>query len=114
MLNAGPDGGEGAGLLKNAGYWAGFGTAKKPDYDTFENCDLVSMNARLLNEVGYNERFDRVFRREQIDQIIERAADVRLEPYQQFIQECNLHCLPKGGKKPSCQMQRGIWTCFAC
>jgi hypothetical protein len=80
-----------AGMLKNAGYWAGSETVKKSDYDTFENRDLIAMNDRLLKEVEYPERFDRVFRREQVDQAIARMEKVDAEPYRQFIQECNCH-----------------------
>lgn len=80
-----------AGLLKNAGYWAGSETVKKSDYDTVENRDLIAMNDRLLKEVEYPERFDRVFRREQVDQAIARMDEVDAEPYRQFIQECNCH-----------------------
>jgi len=80
-----------AGLLKDAGYWTGSRTAKKQDYDTFENHDLVAMNDRLLREVGYRGRFDRVFRRKEVDELIPRFAGVDIDPFLQFLEECNRH-----------------------
>ena len=39
-------------LFGEAGYWLGGETVVKPDYDTFENADLVALNNRLLHELA--------------------------------------------------------------
>jgi hypothetical protein len=97
-----------AGLLKGIGYWAGPETSKKPDYDTFENRDLVAMNERLLQEVGHRERFDRVFRRQQIDDVRLGAADIALQPYRQFIEACDRHA-PWMWKDPRLWLTIRFW-----
>lgn len=78
-----------AGLLAGAGYWVGSETIEKPDYDTFENRDLVALNDRILAHAGHHERFDRVFRPESIDALVRRTADVAPEPYRHFIDSCD-------------------------
>lgn len=100
-----------AGLLADAGYWAGADTAKKPDYDTFENRDLVALNDRLLREAGFHERFDRVFRREHIDEVMERLAGVAPEPYRQFVEECGRH-VPWVWKDPRLWLTIRFWARF--
>ena len=51
-----------SGLLGRAGYWLGEDTAKKNDYDTFENAELVRLNQRWMKTVApdlrYEYRFD--------------------------------------------------------
>lgn len=80
-----------AGLLAGAGYWVGAETVEKPDYDTFENRDLVALNDRILAHAGHHERFDRVFQPEFIDALVRRTADVATEPYRYFIDTCDVH-----------------------
>jgi hypothetical protein len=98
-----------AGLLKQAGYWVGEATAKKPEYDTFENTALVALNDRLLQAVGHDERFDRVFRRGQIDDVGRAAARVDLAPYRQFIAECVRH-EPWVWKDPRLWLTIRVWA----
>lgn len=51
-----------SGLLGRAGYWLGEATAKKSDYDTFENAGSVRLNQRWMETVApdlrYEQRFD--------------------------------------------------------
>ncbi len=42
-----------AGLLVRAGFWPGSETFKKQDYETFENCELIRLNMRLIQQAGY-------------------------------------------------------------
>lgn len=98
-----------AGLLADAGYWAGADTVRKPDYDTFENRDLVGLNDRLLREAGYQERFDRVFRREHIGGVTERLAGVAPEPYRHFVDACNRHA-PWVWKDPRLWLTIRFWA----
>ena len=98
-----------AGLLQQAGYWVGDATAQKPEYDTFENAALVALNDRLLEAVGHDERFDRVFRRGQIDAVSRAAAHVDLAPYRQFIASCARHA-PWVWKDPRLWLTIRVWA----
>lgn len=80
-----------AGLLAEAGYWAGEATAKKSDYDTYENQALVELNRRLLTDVNYSGHYELVFRAEEISQIAAASREVDPAPYQAFIEHCNQH-----------------------
>jgi hypothetical protein len=98
-----------AGLLKQVGYWVGDATAKKPEYDTFENAALVGLNDRLLEAVGHDERFDRVFRRGQIEDVNRAAAGVDLAPYRHFIAACAQH-EPWAWKDPRLWLTIRVWA----
>jgi len=97
-----------AGLLRELGYWAGDDTFKKPDYDTAENAELISLNERLLHEAGCGERFDRVCRPEQATEVELRLDSIATEPYRQFIEECSRHA-PWVWKDPRLRLTLPFW-----
>lgn len=80
-----------AGLIADAGYWTGASTFKKTDYDTYENQELLELNRRLLQEVGYRGKYELVFRAEDIHDVAERAKTIDPAPYRAFIDRCNRH-----------------------
>jgi hypothetical protein len=98
-----------AGLLKHAGYWTGANTAKKADYDTFENSELVAANERLLIEAGSNVPFNTLFRRQEIEAIIARLRDVDLACYRRFVDECDRH-RPWVWKDPRLRLTIRFWV----
>ena len=78
-------------LVADAGYWTGDGTVKKADYDTYENQELVDLNRRLLQEVGYRGKYELVFCAEDVRDIAEQTRSVDPTPYREFIERCDLH-----------------------
>jgi hypothetical protein len=80
-----------AGLIAEAGYWAGDRTIRKTDYDTYENQELVDLNQRLLQEAGYRGKYELVFRAEDIRDVAERTRAVDPAPYRAFIERCERH-----------------------
>ena len=78
-----------ASLLRRAGYWIGDDTFKKPDYDTFENADLVAHNRRLFEALAPDVNHEHRFEVEDIERIVERASTLDLEPYRAFVARCD-------------------------
>ena len=75
-------------LIGKAGYWMGENTHKKPDYDTHENKELIDLNKRLMNELGYTGDHEHEFDTETIEGLAQRANDIDLTPYQDFVDKC--------------------------
>jgi hypothetical protein len=80
-----------AGSLVQAGYWAGHDTARKPDYDTFENARLIALNSQLIAASGYPGQFDRRFDPDHLARAIDRLGRIDPTPYRDFIDSCNSH-----------------------
>ena len=78
-------------LFGEAGYWLGGETMAKPDYDTFENAGLVALNNRLLHELAPTLNHEHHFAHGEVQQIATRASGLDLQPYRQFIADCNQH-----------------------
>ena len=76
-------------LFREAGYWLGGETMVKPDYDTFENTELVALNNRLLHELAPTLNHEHQFSDEGVLQIATRSAGLDLSPYRKFIADCN-------------------------
>jgi hypothetical protein len=97
------------GVLKDAGFWVGPETARKPGYDTFENCDLIALNERLVEEAGYPVPSDQLLRSEQTDDLVKRLGGINPESYQQFVRECDLHS-PWVWKDPRLRLTMPFWV----
>ena len=78
-------------LLGQAGCWLGAETMHKPDYNTFENADLVTLNNELLQALSPGLNHEHHFSPAQVLQIEQRAAGIDLQPYRQFVAECGQH-----------------------
>jgi hypothetical protein len=76
-------------LLGRAGYWLGSETMQKPDYDTFENADLVGLNRRLLETALPAVDHEHRFRVDDVNALAEAAERLDLAPYERFVQRCN-------------------------
>lgn len=79
------------GLLAEAGYWLGSETMHKPDYNTFENVDLVACNQRLFDALAPDINFEHRFDDNEVQQIERGAAGLSLEPYRNFAAQCAEH-----------------------
>jgi hypothetical protein len=77
-----------ASLLRRAGYWIGDDTFKKPDYDTFENAELVALNRRLLEMLAPGINYEHRFEVKDIELMAERSRTLDLEPYSVFVARC--------------------------
>ena len=76
-------------LLGEAGYWYGSDTFKKPDYDTYENFELIELNKRLLSELNYTgNREHEIISLQTLEELAQRAASIDLSPYRKFIENC--------------------------
>ena len=78
-------------LLGQAGCWLGAETMHKPDYNTFENADLVTLNNQLLQALAPGLNHEHHFSPAQVLEIEQRAAGIDLQPYRQFVAECGQH-----------------------
>ena len=68
-------------LLGQAGCWLGAETMHKPDYNTFENADLVTLNNQLLQALAPGLNHEHHFSPAQVLEIEQRAAGID-SPYE--------------------------------
>lgn len=80
-----------AGLLVRAGFWPGTDTFRKADYETFENCELVRLNMRLLEEAGYKGDYTREVSRQAIADIASLDGTIGAAPFREMVEECERH-----------------------
>lgn len=80
-----------AGLLTRAGYWPGDATYKKPDYDTFENLQLIEANRKLIAEAGYKGDHEHEFSAATVQRIATSRDSVAQAPFTDFLAECDRH-----------------------
>jgi hypothetical protein len=80
------------GLLAQRGkYWLGDETFKKQDYDTFENMELVQLNERMFDDVGFDGDYMHRFQGWPIELITRASAQMDSTPYRAFIEKCERH-----------------------
>lgn len=80
-----------AALAGAAGAWLGDATKRKPDYDTFENAELVDLNRQLLHDLAPRLDHEHRFDRDSISRIVMRARHADLAPQRAFVDRCNAH-----------------------
>lgn len=80
-----------AGLLVRAGYWPGSETFKKQDYETFENCELVRLNMRLIQEARYAGDYTSEFSDRAIADVAHLAGKVDDRLFRALVKECAQH-----------------------
>lgn len=97
-------------LLGEAGYWYGSDTFKKPDYDTYENFELIELNKRLLSELNYTgNREHEIISLQTLEELAQRAASIDLSPYREFIENCQQN-KPWIWKDPRLVLTIRIWA----
>ncbi|MFV0277718.1 MAG: sulfotransferase [Parahaliea sp.] len=75
-------------LLTQAGYWTGDKTHLKPDYNTYENTELVKLNKQMMNELGYQGDHEHEFNYGEIKRIAQVAETADLSVYRNFVERC--------------------------
>ncbi|MBB1125371.1 hypothetical protein [Thiospirillum jenense] len=80
-----------AGLFAQSGYWVGDETIHKPDYNTWENAELVKLNQQILSETNFTENWTMCFRPNFIDVVTTSALRLDPQPYLSFIEKCAQH-----------------------
>src|SRR5438105_1658760 len=96
------------GLISRAGYWTGDSTQQKPDYNTFENHELVKLNLNLLELAALKSSYHTHFSQRAVDHIASLLSRIDLEPYRSFIRKCNDHS-PWVWKDPRLWMTIRFW-----
>jgi hypothetical protein len=79
------------GLLVRGGYWPGDRTAKKKDYDTFENADLVRLNLDLMQRADYEGSYQTRFSPETMERITSFSSQTDGEPYRALLRQSEAH-----------------------
>ena len=79
------------GLLFRAGLWTGETTHKKPQYDTYENEELIALNLRLFRESGYAGNYMMEFPEAALKRIGVLHRKIDLQPYREFVHRCEQH-----------------------
>jgi len=98
-------------LLAGAGYWAGKNTAKKLDYDTFENQQLVELNQQLVDLAGFapGHSYTRTFSQDRIDNVAEAFESTPTAPFEALLQTCQTHS-PWVWKDPRLWLTIRFWA----
>lgn len=76
------------GLLRRAGLWTGETTHRKPQYDTFENEELIALNLRLFKEAGYTGNYMMEFSERALTAIGNLYGRIDAQPYHELVQKC--------------------------
>lgn len=99
-------------LISQAGYWCGDSTFEKSDYNTYENNELVALNDRLLEELGYSgDREHEIIDIYELELLARKAETIDLTPYRDFVSQCQLH-RPWIWKDPRLVLTIRIWVKF--
>ena len=78
-------------LVARAGYWTGDSTFKKSDYDTWENHELVQLNKKILEDVGFSEDWTKRFDKNFVPAVSSNFDALDDEPYIDFVKKCSEH-----------------------
>ena len=95
--------------MQRAGAWLGDETFVKPDYDTFENAELVRINNELLERFAAGLNHEHEFTDSHVHQITERALASDLTPLREFMAQCALHS-PWLWKDPRLTWTIRVWA----
>ena len=96
------------GTIVSAGYWAGDLTYKKPDYDTFENEELIRLNRRLFEKISFRYAYHTHFSRNALMAIEALSGKIDLYPFRDFVSRCDEHS-PWVWKDPRLWMTIRFW-----
>lgn len=95
--------------MGRAGAWSGNDTHLKPDYNTFENTELIKLNRRMMDDLGYGHNHEHEFSQQTIIDMAQRADSIDLSPYQDFVDRCNEH-QPWVWKDPRLTWTIRVWA----
>jgi hypothetical protein len=98
-----------AGLLAAAGFWSGDETFRKPDYNTYENSDLIRLNRRLMHRAGVGEEYAIRFLPDAIVRIASLAGVEDPGEYRSHIARCEAHA-PWLWKDPRLWLTIRFWS----
>jgi hypothetical protein len=96
-------------LVSSAGAWMGDGTMQKPDYDTFENAELVDLNRRMLGELAPGLNHEHRFDPDEVLKIARQSSRLELAPYREFVDRCATHA-PWVWKDPRLTWTIRVWA----
>lgn len=98
-------------LLSKAGYWTGEKTVHKPDYNTWENAELVGLNKNLLEKINFSEDWKMRFEPDFITRVFMAAQQIDPSPYRAFVEKCALNS-PWIWKDPRLWLTIRYWEQF--
>lgn len=98
-------------LLNKAGYWVGEKTKRKHDYNTWENTELVELNIKLLEEIGFTENWTMRFSPDFITRVYQDAQKIDPAPYRAFVEKCSTNA-PWVWKDPRLWLTIRYWKQF--
>ena len=79
------------GLIARAGYWTGYSTFKKQEYETHENQELIDLNLRLFREAGYTGNYLLEFSAPVIRRIAGLYSEIDCGVYRSLVDRCDEH-----------------------
>jgi len=100
-----------AALLARAGYWTGESTVKKRDYNTWENQELVRLNRKILEDVGFDQDWTMTFDRSYVDELYSGFDGLDESLYADFAKQCNERA-PWVWKDPRLWLTIRFWARF--
>jgi len=96
------------GLLCRAGLWKGESTHKKPQYDTYENEELIALNSKLFKAAGYAGNYMMEYSEAALQRLSVLHGEIDLRPYREFVQKCE-HYRPWIWKDPRLWLTIRFW-----
>lgn len=97
-------------LRQRAGYSLAGPTVAKPDYDTFENAELVRLNRRLLELAGANS-FGVEYREAHVEKTQRLFCEVDDSEFRAFVRHCDSQ-QPWLWKDPALKVTMHFWKHF--
>ena len=77
------------GFIARGGYWTGDATFSKPDYETFENQELIDLNKRLFREGQFTGNYAFEFSAEALERIAGLFPRIDCSAYRSFLKRCD-------------------------
>jgi hypothetical protein len=96
------------GLIARGGYWIGNETFSKPDYETFENQELIDLNKTLFREAEYTGNYAFEVSTNAVTRIAGLYSRIDCGAYRSFLERCNDH-QPWLWKDPRLWMTIRFW-----
>jgi hypothetical protein len=96
------------GLIAHGGFWTGDKTFSKPDYETFENQELIDLNGRLFREAEYNGNYAFEVPADAIERIAALYGQLDCAVYRSFVARCDKN-QPWVWKDPRLWMTIRFW-----
>lgn len=99
-------------LVGKAGYWFGDDTFQKVDYNTYENTELVELNNKMIEDLGFaGDREHQILTQEVLDELYQKSFDIDCKPYQDFVEKIEQN-QPWIWKDPRLALTIRIWARF--